>query len=383
MRSDSVITTQKPKFRANIFTYMEPVKINLHSSFFEKNAFRIIGTENHKAELFRYPTGVYGVKLSNSIGYLELLPFQGQQIWKAHFLGRDLQLKQPAPDPIQTTDFLENFGCFMLHCGALRVGAPTPNDQHPLHGELPNAPFMDAWIIVGEDDKGRYLSLGGRYFYNRFFGNCYEAEPEVRLYENSSLFEISMKIKNLSGMPMELMYLCHINFAPVEDSRLEYSAHYNADSIKPRTSIPSHLKPDPEYINFINSLKTQPELHHFITRELRADPEIVFYIDYLADNEGRCHTMQVHPDGNSDYVCHLKSQLPKAVRWISRTPDHDAIAIVEPGTCEVDGYLREKEKGNLVILNPGEVYHCEIETGALNVSQTNEILRKISAARIS
>jgi len=356
---------------------MKSIKIHLHRSFFQDKDKRVIETENLSADQFLYSTGVCGVRINNHQGFIELLPFQGQQIWKAHFLGRDLQMKQPAAEPVETTDFLKNFGCFMLHCGILRVGAPTGSDPHLLHGELPNAPFREAWINYGEDEKGRFLSLGGKYLHQQFFGAYYSAEPEVKLYEESTVPVISMTVKNLSGMPMELMYLCHINFAPVDGSHLEYSAKYNAESIRPRTTIPSHLKPDPDYLRFINDLKTKPELHHQITRVLRADPEIVFYLDYMADEEGKCHSLQVHPDGCADYVCHRKNQLPKAVRWISRTPDHDAIAIVEPGTCEVDGYVMEKEKGNLVILNPGEEYHCEIEAGSLDANQTDKILGKI------
>jgi hypothetical protein len=357
---------------------MEPVKFNLQPQFFNEKNFNAIETGSLTAGLFRYSTGVCGVKLTNDKGWLELLPFQGQQIWKAHFRDRDLQMRQPAEEPVETIDFLENFGCFMLHCGVLRVGAPTATEPHLLHGELPNAPFRDAFLIYGEDQKGRYLSLSGKYYYNKFFGNYYLAEPEVKLYENSSVFQISMKVKNLSKLPMELMYLCHINFVPVDGSRLEYSAKYDAGNIKPRTSIPSHLKPEPEYIDFINNLKTRPEIHHQIDKNLRADPEVVFYIEYLADKDGKCYTLQVHPDGKSDYVGHMKDQLPKVVRWISRTPDHDSIAIAEAGTCEVDGYVQEKEKGNIKILNPGEEYHCEIDAGALDENETVEMLRKIS-----
>jgi len=356
---------------------VEIVKFNLQPSFFQEKERKIVESRELEAILFRFSTGVCGVRISNSEGFIEMLPYQGQQIWKAHFQGHDLQMKQPAAEPVDTIDFLKNFGCFMLHCGILRVGAPTAGDPHLLHGELPNAPYREAWIIYGEDERGRYLSMGGKYPQQQFFGAYYSAEPEVRLYEGSTMPVITMKVKNLSGMPMELMYLCHINFAPVDGSHLEYSAKYTAESIRPRTTIPSHLKPDPGYVQFINDLKAKPELHHQITRELRADPEIVFYIDYMADDEGKCHTLQVHPNGSSDYVCHRKNQLKKAVRWISRTPDHDAIAIVEPGTCEVDGYVMEKEKGNLVILNPGEEYHCEIEAGSLDANQTDKILGKI------
>ena len=356
---------------------MESIKFNLNPDFFQSEENKLIERDNLSTILFRYKSGVCGVRLINSTGNIELLPFQGQQIWKAHFDGRDLQMKTFFEEPVQTLDLLKNFGCFMLHCGALRVGAPTSGESHPLHGELPNAPYQKAWIVYGEDRKGNYLSLSGQYEHQEFFGAHYAAEPEVRLHENSSETEISMKIKNLSNKPMELMYLCHINFLPVEDSRIEYSARYSPDNIRIRSTIPSHIKPDPGYFGLLNKLKSNPELHHQVNKELKADPELVFYIDYSADESGKCYTLQIHPDGKSDYVCHIKNQLPKAIRWISRTPDHDAIAIVEPAICEVDGYYVEKEKGNILILCPGEEFVCNINAGALNVSRTNQVLKRI------
>jgi hypothetical protein len=35
------------------------------------------------------------------------------------------------------------------------------------------------------------------------------------------------------------------------------------------------------------------------------------------------------------------------VRWISRTPDQVCLAIMEPATCGIDGYSREKARGKI------------------------------------
>ncbi len=358
---------------------MEKIKFTIQPHFFCHKENKVIETKNLNAVLFKYTSGICGVRLVNNKGYTEILPFKGQQIWTAHFDGRDLQMKSVFEEPSDATELLKNFGRFMAHCGALRVGAPTATEMHPLHGELPNAPFQEAWIESGEDSKGCYISLAGKYTYKEFFGSQYAAQPEVRLYENSSVLNISMKITNLSHKPMEMMYLCHINFSPVENSTIKYSAKLTPENVKIRASIPSHLKPDPAYVRLIEDLKSKPELHHNITKDLKADPELVFYINYQADESGKCYTLQVHPDGKSDYVSHKKEELPKVVRWISRTPDHDAVAIAETGTCEVDGYIVEKEKGNIKVLKPGEEFNCNIEAGALNVSETNEVLKKISS----
>ena len=40
------------------------------------------------------------------------------------------------------------------------MGGPGETDTHPLHGELPNAPFKNVFLELGEDNKGRYIGYG-------------------------------------------------------------------------------------------------------------------------------------------------------------------------------------------------------------------------------
>ena len=76
--------------------------------------------------------------------------------------------------------------------------------------------------------------------------------------------------------------------------------------------------------------------------------------------------MQVHPDGAADFVRHRPDELPKGIRWMTRTADQDAIGIVLPATAEPDGYTAEKAKGNVLMLPPDEEWRCTMEFGALD-----------------
>ena len=89
--------------------------------------------------------------------------------------------------------------------------------------------------------------------------------------------------------------------------------------------------------------------------------------------------MQVHPEGYADYIAFRPSQLPKATRWISRTADQDAIALVEAGVTEPEGYLAEKAKGNIKNLQPGEQFTCEFMIGALTAKQVAVMEKRINA----
>jgi len=331
------------------------------------------------AVTFRFDSGVCGLRLESDVGELVLLPFQGQQVWSAAFNGRNLTMQSMFDQPYPTRVFLDTFGGFLQHCGATANGGPGPEDSHPLHGELPNAPYHSAYLVIGHDDDGVYVGMGGVYQYTVAFSHNYVAEPLVKLYAGATTFKALMTITNLKKSPQELMYLAHVNFKPVDNGRLVYSAIPTPEHVRVRASIPSHIKPGPGYVEFIRELGLHPEKHHILAPGLAFDPEAVFFIDYVADEEGWAHSMQVHPDGSADLIRHRPSQLPKATRWISRTADQDAIALVEAGTCEPEGYTAEQAKGNIMHLLPGEAFICEFEIGMLPAEEAERVEAKIAA----
>jgi hypothetical protein len=331
-----------------------------------------------RVAVFRFDSGVEGLRLENELGHLVMLPFQGQQIWSARFGGRELTMRSMFDQPRPTRAYLENYGGFLLHCGATAMGVPGPGDTHPLHGELPNAPFQRAWVVLGEDEKGEYLALGGQYQHTVAFTANYVAEPLVKLYAGSSLFEVSMTIANLRRAPMELMYLAHANFRPVNGSRLVYSARCTPEHVRVRRNIPAHVRTDPGFIEFLDELGRHPDGHEHLTADQIFDPEMVFYIDYLADEQGWAHTLQVLPDGSADYVRHRPEQLGKGVRWICRTGDQDALGMVLPATAEPEGYAAEKAKGNLVLLPPQGRFHFDLEMGTLSASAAGQVAQTIA-----
>ena len=329
------------------------------------------------ASTFRFASGVCGLRLGNERGELVLLPSQGQQIWSARFDDRELTMSSMFDEPHPTRDFLATFGGFLLHCGVTTLGGPSPRGIDPLHGELPNAPYQSAHIIVGEDDRGPYIALGGQYRHTIAFSCNYVAEPLVKLRAGCARFHVSMRITNLKNSPMELMYLAHVNFRPVDNGRLIYSAIPTPEHVRVRVETPSHIEPAAGYAEFIEELTQHPERHHILIPDLAFDPEVCFFIDYLADQAGWAHSMQVHPSGVADYIAHRPSQLGRGTRWISRTPDQDAIALVEPGTVEPGGYDDLKANRQIKVLPSKGVFICEMEMGALSPAEAKRVAEKI------
>ena len=352
-------------------------RIHLAPSFFPAHETPLVKSGPLTAFAFRFPSGVEALRLCNQVGQLVMLPFQGQQVWSARFHDRDLTMRSMFDQPQPNVPFLQTFGGFAVHCGATAMGGPGPEDTHPLHGELPNAPYQSAVLLLGQDEKGAYIGLEGHYHHQAFFSANYLAQPVVRLYAGSTCFDLDMTITNLKRTAMELMYLAHVNFCPVDDARLVYSAPCTPQHVRVRANLPAHVRPCPGYVEFVKELKKHPERHHHLRPGLAFDPEVVFFIDYLADQEGWAHSMQIHPSGSADYIAHRPRQLPRATRWISRTPDQDAIAIVEPGTAEPEGYTAEKNTGNIHTLAPQEQFHCQLRIGSLPPSQAEQMANRI------
>ncbi|NJN82542.1 MAG: DUF4432 family protein [Caldilineaceae bacterium] len=353
------------------------VLLHLKPWFFTQREHLLMEEGAFSASAFRFDSGVQAVRLSNGAGELLLLPFQGQQIWSAHFGGRDITMHSMFDEPRATRNYLETYGGFLLHCGATAMGVPTEHDNHPLHGELPNAPYQSAYIVLGEDAGGAYIGLGGRYQHTVAFSTNYVAEPLVKLYAGANQCTASMTIKNLKNTPMELMYMAHANFRPVNDSRLVYSAQATPDHVRVRRSIPSHVQPSDRYLKLLDELEQRPEQHHILSADLACDPEIVFVIDYLADEAGWAHSLQVHPDGSADYIRHRPDQLDKGVRWICRTPDQDALGLVLPATAGPEGYTAEKANGNLKVIPAKGAFSCEMEMGVLNAAEAANVAAQI------
>lgn len=353
--------------------------VYLEKAFFSEKEKKLVKYGGISATSFLYENGVQGLKIKNRRGEIIMLPYQGQQIWSCIFDNRNLTMKTMFDKPFPTQIFTNTYGGFLLHCGVSSMGNPSEKDNHPVHGELPNAPYHKAFIETGRDENGCYIGVGGQYHYIVSSSFNYLAEPYVKIYENSTKLNISMSIKNLKNSDMEYMYLMHINYRPVDSSKLIYSAGCSPDDIKVHV-IPSDIESSPEkekFISFLKKLEINPELHNEIRPDFCYNPEIVFTLKCNCDKEGNAYGMQMHPDGFAEYISYKTSEFDYGIRWISRTENEDALGILLPATAEHRGYIEEKRKGNIKLLKAGEKVNFHVETGLLNPSEAMDVKHKI------
>jgi Domain of unknown function (DUF4432) len=355
--------------------------IHLQPSFFAESEKILVEHAGLTASSFLYPSGVHAIRLQNNLGQMTVLPFQGQQIWHLEFFGRTLTMQSMFEGPQRGAPYLQTYGAFLLHCGASAMGVAGPGDTHPLHGELPNAVYQTAQLVIGKDARGAYIAVTGTYKHTVAFAHNYRAQPVVKLYANSSRFPIQMNIHNLKRTPMELMYMAHANFRPHDHAHITYTAQYTPEHVRVRTSIPSHVKPAPGYREFLAELAANPSKHHVLEPGMQFAPEVVFFIDYLSDEHGWAHAMQILPNGQADLISHRPGELDFGVRWISRTPDQDCFGLNLPATAEPEGYTAEAAKGNIKILDAGATWTCNMEVAALDPDEAARMATEITRIR--
>jgi hypothetical protein len=357
----------------------DPVVIELHPGQFGE-AEAVLATHGGlTASTFRYRSGVLGLRIANRVGHITLLPFQGQQVWDATFLGRPLAMRSMFEEPVETQDYLRSYGALLIHCGATAMGGPGPADRHPLHGELPNARYQRAQLIAGRGADGPFMALTGTYRHTVAFSHNYEAQPTLTLNADSGRIGVHLAIRNLKHAPMELMYLAHINFRPIDGAVLVDTARRGPQHVGVRADLPPQFTPSPAYRALVEALRAYPELHRQMDPARAIDPELVLVLDCLADAAGWAHAMQLHPDGGADFVSHRPDRLGYALRWMSRNIDQDALGLLLPATAEADGYAAEKAKGNLKLLPPLGSFECSFTFGALGPADAAGLRGEIDA----
>jgi Domain of unknown function (DUF4432) len=356
-----------------------PIDINLNAIRFDDQPATIVQAGPMAARAFRYSTGVEALTVKTPRSEVTVLPFKGQQIWRAAFDGRELAMKSMFDEPQATTDYLATYGAFLIHCGTSAMGGPTAADTHPLHGEIPNAHFQSANLQVGEDASGPYLTVAGDCLQARGFAYHYRFHAEITFRPEVSHLDVAVTVENLRPVPMELMYLSHANFRPVDGARLLDTADDSAIAI--RQNARPGLQASEAQLRLMADWIADPKRHREIVPGRRIDPEAVMMLECRADADGWAHGMQVHPDGQADFISYRPSELPYAVRWISRLGDQDALGLILPATAGVDGYIAEKAKGRLVMVGPGSTYSCRYRCGTLDAAGAQVLAKRIEAVR--
>ncbi|GHP13950.1 DUF4432 domain-containing protein [Lentilactobacillus fungorum] len=335
--------------------------LNLSHAMFNPAPFELFQDDNFSIKTFIYPSGIEALKLENSQGALTVLPFHGLIIWDAIFDNISLKMKDMFSQPLPGPGIADTYGCFQFTSGLLANGTPGPADHYQLHGEFPTSEMDESHLTFGDDT----ITIHSSYEYVKGFGDHYLAEPAVTIHKDSGLFDIQLKVTNLSNyQPMPLQYLCHMNYAYVDNAQM--SANVPDDAFQLRQTIPDHVHPTPEWTAYNDQLKASGKLINKLDDPNHYDPEIVFFSSDLSKYVDEAEFRVDIGKGKNFLTKFSTKQFPIGTRWILYNPDQQVNAFVIPGTSTPEGLAAAKKAGTLIMLKAHESREFKVTTGLEN-----------------
>ncbi|QEA31054.1 aldose 1-epimerase family protein [Secundilactobacillus malefermentans] len=336
-------------------------QINLSHAMFSSDSFTIFEDDDFEITTFTYPSGIEALKLTNNRGHLTVLPFHGLIIWDAIFDDISLKMKDMFSQPLPGPGIADTYGCFQFTSGLLANGTPGPEDDYQLHGEFPTSEMDHSYLTI-EDGA---ITIHSDYEYVKGFGYHYLAEPSVTLHKDSGLFDIQLTVTNLSNyQPMPLQYMCHMNYAYVENE--EISSNIPDEAFQLRQTVPSHVHPTPEWTAYNEKLKASGKLINKLDDKEHYDPEIVFFSSDLT-KFGKEAEFRVNVGNGHNFLTKFATeQFPIATRWILYNPDQQVGAFALPGTSRPEGFAAAQKAGTLIHLKAHESREFKVTTGLEN-----------------
>jgi hypothetical protein len=149
-----------------------------------------------------------------------------------------------------------------------------------------------------------------------------------------------------------------------------------------RYSLPNTVQADNNFRVFLNKIQSNIQTTEHINEEDVYEPEVVFFIkEPKVDKEGWAHYLYIHPDGSADYTSYKPSELDHCARWIVRTKNKQALGLALPATADAEGYLSEKDKGNIKTISPKNFFETAFRIGYVkseNVASMEQRINEIN-----
>ncbi|MCG3884837.1 aldose 1-epimerase family protein [Photobacterium leiognathi] len=332
------------------------IKILLHKELFSSEKKEILSSKSFDVYAFKYSTGIEAIEIKNAKGRIVVLPFMGQMIWEAEFLGVNMCMENMFSEPRKATNIIETYGCFAFHSGLLRNGCPGDTDDHPLHGEFACADINESWIEMNESE----VKLVSSFEYVMGFGHHYHALPSVSLKSKESALTINMQVKNLGGSPMPLQYMCHINSRYIKNA--EFTQNVPDSIINLRKTIPAHVKPNKQWLRF-NKILGESKPISKLDQEEMYNPEIVYFMDELSQVTDKAIFEMASPEGFNLFTEFSTKDFNYATRWILKNEDQSVAAYALPVTCRPEGFNAAKENNTVIYLKKNESRRFSTKTG--------------------
>lgn len=280
----------------------------------------------------------------------------------------------PEPFSDRGADWLRTFGGGLLTtCGLSHVGGPETDayGERGLHGQISNLPAEIESIIQPDLKRGKLdMSITGIIRETKIFGPSLELRRTISGTLGQPLIRIHDEVLNGGNTPVPHMLLYHCNFGwPLVDEGTDIvwqgawqarEGGINADIFREGNDFK----------------KCPPPLEQH-----NGTGEAVASIDSTPDANGLCtaglHNAQL---GMALALRFRKEQLPWLINW-QHWGHGEYLTGLEPATNPLIGQAQARERGELILLAPGESRRYDLEIEILTSPETiNHFLNPSASA---
>jgi hypothetical protein len=305
--------------------------------------------------------GVGAIRVRTAAGLeFSVLPEKGLDIFEASYQGRSLSwhspvgVVHPAFYDARDIQWLRSFpGGLVSTCGLISAGSPSEDqgEHFGLHGAIANTPADNVaceenW--VGDDCM---LRVSGTVRETRVHGENLLLRRSIETSLGSRSLFVRDSVENQGFQPTPLMLLYHLNFGfPLltDRSRLyTKSANVEARNEHSRRTIEKWAE---------------------FEAPIRNLAERVYYHDMKPDEERKVTVALVSDESARDFGVAVKysaATLPSFIQWKMTSVNHFVLGL-EPANCRVEGRKAERERGTLVVLEPGQKQDFVVEISVLD-----------------
>ncbi|HHV93110.1 MAG TPA: aldose 1-epimerase family protein [Firmicutes bacterium] len=313
---------------------------------------------------FRTGTGFnFDVVLSRALD-ISLAEYQGQPLaWRS-----STGVVGPWYYEPEGQGWLRSFaGGLLATCGLRNIGPACIDEGEALgqHGRIGNIPAENIWVDGAWDGDEYVMWAQGKIRETTVFGEnlLLTRRISTRLGENRVWIDDVVENEGADPSPFMLLYHVNLGFPVVADG---------AELLKPPGDVVPRDADAEEGKEFFASFHAPQAGYR--EKVYWHYPEADAYGYVTAAIVNRRHN---NGQGLGVYVRYKKEQLPYLVEW-KMMGERTYVVGLEPANSLVEGRAKERERGTLQYLAPGEARRFRVEIGVLpNLEAIEDLARKL------
>jgi hypothetical protein len=309
--------------------------------------------------------GVDIIEVDNGALSFTLVPTRGMGLWKGSYRGTFIGWQAPVAGPVNPwfvnpldqggLGWLKGFDECIVRCGLGSNGPPCTdvvpdNNGNPskvnltLHGRIANLPANRVEIQI-KPGPPTELTVIGVVDESMLFCPQLRLVTRISTTVGSNRLTISDRIVNFREVADEVELLYHCNFGmPFIDKGARLVAPSlsvaprDARAVEGLAGYDTYLGPTPGYV------------------------EQCYWHDLAAGSDGMTLAMLRNSDGDNGVVLRYpKAQLPCFTQWKNTVGEREGyVTGMEPGINLPNPKTFEREKGRVVVLQPGASYSSDL-----------------------